>query len=712
MHAMYEPSMIGLSFLLAVFAAFVSLEIAYRVRRADSSIAVMWSVVGAAVMGSAFWATHFLGMLATQLPIELGFRHSITLALWPFAVTVCMVGMRWITREHVGWVSIWGGGVGIGLAVSAVHAVGMTAVDLDPAIVWYPPSVVAAVCLACGACVIGQCCVAWMRRLPTSRIRWAQAAAALAFGIGVAGPHHVAMVGADFAFDVVCLSGDGLSEHSLVSLIVTVAVVLSMAVFAISALDVKFSSRAQRLTQSLQEANGELARMAFSDPLTGAANRALLDDRLLQAINRVDRANTQAGGRHPPSHVGLLFIDLDGFRAINDGFGHGVGDSVIKQIADRFKLCLSGSSSLARVAGDEFVVLMDEMADVAEAVTTAERLLDCLRSPVRVTGRPITMSCSIGWAIYPDHCTRERLLSCAESAMEQAKCSGGGRWVMFDARMGHDAAEQIELSEDLRHAAERGELHLHYQPKVDARSGCIRSLEALVRWKHPARGMLSPALFIPIAERFGQINILGQWVIEEACRQLGVWNAQGRQICTSVNLSAYQLRQEDLAQQIAASMARHGIKPSQLICEITESVAMADTDITQRVLAGLSQLGVRLSIDDFGTGYSSLSYLCQLRADELKIDRSFVRELPANGDARAVVDAVIRLARALNLKVVAEGVETREQRELLLDLGCDELQGYYIAKPMEADALEAGGLLTSDGMEAVEFSTSVYAREP
>lgn len=691
---MYEPSMIGLSFLLAVFAAFVSLEIAYRVRKTDSSVAFMWLLVGAAVMGSAIWATHFIGMLALQLPIDLGFRHSVTLGTWLFAVLVCLVGMRWVTRERVGWLSIWGGGIGIGLAVSAVHAVGMTAVALDPAIVWQRSAVLLAVSLACVGNVLGQYGVAWMRRLPSSRVRWAQAAAALAFGIGVASPHHVAMMGADFAFDVVCLSDDGLSEHSLITLVITVAVVLSMAVFVISALDVKFTSRAQRLAQSLQEANGELARMAFSDPLTGAANRALLDDRMQQAMNRADRFNAMGDGRQV-ARVGLVFIDLDGFRAINEGYGHSVGDSVIKQIADRFKLCLSGTYSLARVAGDEFVVLLDELTDIAAAVTTSEKLLDCMRSPVRVTGKPITMSCSIGWAIYPDHTSRDRLLTSAESAMEQAKRSGGGRWVMFDARMDRDAAEQIELSEDLRHAAERDELCLHYQPKVDAQTGRIRSLEALVRWKHPTRGMVSPGVFIPIAERFGQINSLGQWVIEEACRQLGLWNAQGRVLCTSVNLSAYQLRQEDLANHIAAAMARHGVQPAQLICEITESVAMADTDITQRVLAALSQLGVRLSIDDFGTGYSSLSYLRQLRADELKIDRSFVRDLPANRDARAVVDAVIRLARALNLKVVAEGVENREQHDILLELGCDELQGFFIAKPMEASALETVGVFTA-----------------
>jgi EAL domain-containing protein (putative c-di-GMP-specific phosphodiesterase class I) len=276
--------------------------------------------------------------------------------------------------------------------------------------------------------------------------------------------------------------------------------------------------------------------------------------------------------------------------------------------------------------------------------------------------------------------------------------------------MGADARAQIELQEDLRAGLQRGELLLHYQPKVDASNGQIRSLEALVRWQHPRHGLLGPGQFIPVAERFGLINALGGWVIREACRQLGVWSRQGLRLRVSVNLSVHQVRQGHVVEQIEAALREHGVSAEQLTCEITESVAMEDTAATQAMLAGLARAGVKLSIDDFGTGYSSLSYLCKLRPQELKIDRSFVQDLETSADARAVVDAIIHLARALRLTVVAEGVETRDQAEVLLALGCDELQGFFFARPMSVQALVAGGLLTSDGQDPVEFTASAYCR--
>jgi len=313
--------------------------------------------------------------------------------------------------------------------------------------------------------------------------------------------------------------------------------------------------------------------------------------------------------------------------------------------------------------------------------------------------------------VYPDHGQRDDLVAHADTAMYAAKRSGGGTCALFDSTIDGAALEQLSLLNDLRRAIELGQLALHYQPKVDGQRAQIRGVEALLRWQHPQRGMISPVVFIPIAERYGLINSLGNWVIDEACRQMQAWADAGVRMRVAINVSAHQLRKDDLVARIEQALDRYQVEASQLLCEITESVVMEDVKATQRVFDGLQRIGVYLSIDDFGTGYSSLSYLRQLPAKQLKIDRSFVNDLESSSDARAIVDAVIHLAHALGLRVVAEGVETAEQRDILLQLGCDELQGFFFAKPMPAAALLAwiGGKKPAG---AVDFSPSIVHEIP
>jgi EAL domain-containing protein (putative c-di-GMP-specific phosphodiesterase class I) len=349
---------------------------------------------------------------------------------------------------------------------------------------------------------------------------------------------------------------------------------------------------------------------------------------------------------------------------------------------------------------------MENVASFADCVTLARRLIEALARPFEIAGRRIEISGSVGIVLYPDHGERNKLLAHADAAMHAAKRAGGGTYALFESHMDAGALEQMSLQNDLRHAVELGQLQLYYQPKVDVRRGQIRGVEALLRWNHPTRGLVGPGVFIPIAERFGLIGALGNWVIDEACRQMQAWADDGLRMRMAINLSVHQLREDDLVQRIAAALERHHIEPSQLLCEITESVAMDDIKATQGAFDGLAKIGVFLSIDDFGTGYSSLSYLRQLPARQLKIDRSFVADLEASNDARAIVSAVIELAHALGLRVVAEGVETAGQRAILTDLGCDELQGFFLARPMPSAAL----LAWSAGHKpagAADFSPSV-----
>jgi diguanylate cyclase (GGDEF)-like protein len=383
----------------------------------------------------------------------------------------------------------------------------------------------------------------------------------------------------------------------------------------------------------------------------------------------------------------VLFVDLDGFKPVNDSFGHDSGDLVLRQTAARLRATVRGADTVARVGGDEFLVLMEDVAHPADGVALARRVIEAVSRPIELQQRTLQISCSIGIVVYPDDGQAERLVAHADAAMYAAKRAGGATWAMFESGMDAGALEQLSLANDLRHALERGELLLHYQPKVDAQHGTICGVEALLRWQHPARGMVSPATFVPIAERFGLIGQLGAWVIDEACRQMQQWADAGARIRVAINLSVHQLREDGLVQHVDAALRRHHLHASQLLCEITESVAMDDLAATQRTFGGLGRLGVYLAIDDFGTGYSSLACLRQLPARQLKIDRSFVRDLETSEAARSVVDAVIHLSHRLGLVVVAEGVETRGQRDLLRDMGCDQYQGYLFARPMPADEL-------------------------
>ena len=437
----------------------------------------------------------------------------------------------------------------------------------------------------------------------------------------------------------------------------------------------------------LESANEELRRRAFIDPLTGLPNRMLFEDRLLHAMQRYDR-DDDSRARREPCKLAVLFVDLDGFKPINDMLGHAVGDEVLKEAARRLRTATRDSDTVARIGGDEFVLLAEDVSDVADCASLANRVIQVLAQPLEVQGHQVTLSGSVGVALYPEHGDRLKLVQNADAAMYTAKRAGGNTYALFESRMNEGLQDQLSLQQDLRHALERGELQLHYQPKIDARLGRLQGVEALLRWQHPTRGMVGPNVFIPIAERFGLINGLGNWVIEESCRQMRVWADEGLSMNVAINLSVHQLRTEELVPRIESALARYQVMPSQLLCEITESVAMEDIESTQRAFEALSRIGVYLSIDDFGTGYSSLSYLRQLPARQLKIDRSFVADIEVRPDARAIVSAVIQLAHQLGLRVVAEGVETEGQRDILLVLQCDELQGYLLARPMAVEALD------------------------
>lgn len=428
-----------------------------------------------------------------------------------------------------------------------------------------------------------------------------------------------------------------------------------------------------RAERRLGEAGTQIDTLVTHDSLTGLRGRAEFEAALDIAVHRCDQ-----GG---PS-VSVLYVDLDNMKSVNDAFGHAVGDALLRDAAAR----LAAHEQVAsRIAADEFAVMA--VGSRTEALAQAQALAQRLGEPFTVEGRAVRLSCSIGIAGYPHHGSRPRLVGQAMLAMRSVKAQGGGAFAEYSAQLGEAQREQAELLQDLQHAVTRGEFELYFQPKVDARSLQVTAAEALLRWKHPVRGMVSPVVFIPLAERHGLMGRIGDWVIDEAARQAGAWRRDGLRMRVAVNISGVQLRHEDLVPRLQAALARHHIPPGRFTCEITESVAMEDTQATQRAFDRLRAAGLHVSIDDFGTGHSSLASLRRLPAGELKIDRAFVSDLESSHDARTIVRAIVKMAHTLELRVVAEGVETEGQRDLLVKIGCDELQGYLFARPMTAQAL-------------------------
>ena len=439
------------------------------------------------------------------------------------------------------------------------------------------------------------------------------------------------------------------------------------------------------------------ARTASVDNLTGLPTRLYFEGRLASAAKKAQDQR---------SKLAVFFIDLDGFKPVNDTYGHNCGDRVLEQVGRRLKAISRGADVAARVGGDEFLMLMTDASSQEVVAQVGQRLINALSRPYRIDEREVGISCSVGIAMYPDGCSQRKLIARADVAMYAAKRAGGSRLCFYAPDMDTDAKHNFDMVRDLRQAIVKNELELYFQPKIDAHSGKVTAAEALLRWQHPTLGLLMPEQFVTLAERSGLIGPLGNWVIEASCKQARAWRDKGLRMRVAINLSAHQMRQDDIAERIAETLKRHRIHPSLLTCEITESAAMEDTRATQVTFKRLGELGTHLSIDDFGTGYSSLSYLRQLPAEELKIDRSFVLDLEHSADARAVVDAVVKLAHALGLKVVAEGVETPRQQQILIELGCDELQGYLFARPMTARALLLWAL--GDREESAAFRNSLF----
>ena len=437
---------------------------------------------------------------------------------------------------------------------------------------------------------------------------------------------------------------------------------------------------AHRLTEQVESAKVELDHLAHHDALTNLPNRMLMQDRLSQAIEVARRQRRQ---------LAVMFMDLDRFKHINDSLGHAVGDQLLQSVAQRLVACVRHSDTVSRQGGDEFLLLLPYIEHADDATLSAQKMLTALAAPHQIGGSDLHVSVSIGISVYPDDGQdAQTLIKCADTAMYYAKENGRNNFKFFEPDMNTRAVQRQSIESSLRQALDRQEFVLHYQPKINLLSGTIVGAEALIRWQHPQRGLLSPGEFVPIAEDSGLIRPIGRWVLREACRQARTWlQADLPPITVAVNTSTLELCAEDFLENLRAILEETQIEPHYLELELTESVLMRDAELTGSLLQSIADLGVKLAIDNFGTGYSSLSYLSRFPIDTLKIDKSFVNRMNGNPDDANIVSAVISMGMSLRQRVIAEGVETPEQHASLLALHCDEGQGYYFGRPVPAEAL-------------------------
>ncbi|MGH8349011.1 MAG: putative bifunctional diguanylate cyclase/phosphodiesterase [Pseudomonas sp.] len=681
----HDPFLVLLAYLVACVGCFATLDMAERVAHAEKSASkTRWRWVGSGCLAGGIWAMHFVAMLAFQAPVGLYYQLPVTVFSLTIALLAAWLAMHTLSLPDLNLQQCLMASIGIGLGIATMHYVGMTAMH-SSALVYYHPGLFAlSIALAIGA-ALAALLLAWYLRNGAGMLHQLfKYGASLLLGAGILSMHLTAMA----AFNLVLPNGSlpvQSSEQSHLQLALTVTVMTLLIIgSSISAAlaDKKLQhkdrdlQRVNSLLSQLDQARMSLQQVAHYDPLTNLINRRgfnqVFAEKLIEKTNETGM-------------LAVLFLDIDHFKRINDSLGHDAGDELLKVLAGHIKSSIrSHEDVVARFGGDEFCLLID-LHDRDEARQLAQRIMLKMKEPIELAGRRMVMTTSIGISMFPeDGMTCEELLKNADLALYQSKGSGRNSLNFFSANLKTRATLELQLEEELRHALrEDTGLMLYYQPIYDLKTGQVSKLEALIRWQHPVHGLLVPDRFIAIAEANGLIAELDNWVLRKACEDMGELSRQGcEDLKIAVNCSPLNLAREELADEIEYALRAAGVEPHRLELEVTENALMGNIADTLVLLRQIRALGVSLSIDDFGTGYSSLAYLKRLPLNTLKIDRSFIQDIPKATQDMEIVQAIIVMAHTLHLQVVTEGVETFEQYQFLENHGCDFVQGYLLSRPV------------------------------
>lgn len=695
MQGTYTSWVVWLSIVTAIVVSYTSLNLASRISSARGRAAAVWLLGGTLSMGIGIWAVQSIAVLSLELPIKPTYDLPMAIvALWISLVTSAFA-LLIVSRETLTPACLAVGSVVTGAGTCGMLYTGMSAIHITPRIEHDPALAALTLVLAIATSYAALRFAFRLRRGHSWYVTFLRGVVALALGCAIAGTHYTGLAAARIPPHAHSLPGTTL-ENRWVAVAVGLFALGIMGVTLITIIYDAYLAHHVRDREFLREQAHASARYATRhDALTNLPNRLALAEAAEDAIARAKRDG---------SAFALMVMNVDRLKTINESLGHEAGDELLRELSQRLRSVLRRSDTLAHLAGDEFALLACDLKGMHDVERIVAKILDALRDPFITRKLELHTSLSMGISLFPNDGTSfEVLLRRADVAMRSSKEAGVGGYRFFTPDMSSLADNRLALETDLRRALELGQLELHYQPKVDIATGRVRSAEALIRWRHPERGFVSPGAFIPLAEESGLIVPIGEWVLRRACRQLREWlNAGLPPVRVAVNLSAKQFRQADLAAVVKSALSDSRLEPGYLELELTESAIMHDAEKSEAALQTLSTMGVHISIDDFGTGYSSLSHLRRFPLDKLKIDRSFIRDLMLNSDDASIVRAIISLAHSLRLRVVAEGVETKEQLEFLRNLGCDQYQGFYYSPAVSAD--EFAELIRRNRSERPEYT--------
>ncbi|TKU43674.1 EAL domain-containing protein [Citrobacter sp. wls716] len=673
LHVSWDPVLIGISFVVAFIASFIALDSAGKVAISSRRESTFWRLSGGATLGMGIWSMHFIGMLAMKMSMPINYHFSLTafsfliaLISATLAINIAISGQTLSTRRLIVATSL------LSTGVVTMHYVGMVAIVEHVAIRWQFSLILLSVVIAIIASGIGLW-LAFHLRQNTRRALINRLIAALVMALAIASMHYTGMGAATFTH-FGHTAHDGLSTLELSIWVCAVTLVILGIMLVISMVDSQL--RTSRLADNLHQLNCQLEHQVHFDALTGLANRTQIDV-CLQTCLRHSKLHQQ--------HFALVFIDLDRFKIVNDTWGHHIGDQLLISSTQRIYNCLEDTMTLARLGGDEFILLVPNSNREAISVLMT-RIASAVKEPFTLFGHTIRVSLSAGSSLYPEHgSTLHELKVKADTAMYHVKQAGRNGWAIYTPEMEAIADTPPTFLQELSQALERNQFELWYQPKYTAGDRSLTGFEALLRWHHPERGILLPAEFLPALEETGLIIPVGTWVLQQACSQLYQWKSQGHTEWTlAVNLSPAQFEQPDIVDIVCNALAQYQLSPANLTLELTESTALKNLKRSVEVLNAFADLGITVSIDDFGTGYSNILMLKSLPARELKIDRIFVKDISENSKNTKIVSTIIDIAHSMNMRVVAEGIETQEQETLLTQMGCGVLQGFLYAKPLPA----------------------------